>query len=93
MSQFRHKWRIVLDGEKYEVTTTARDMRAMQLDLSTDEPSMSPVEVMLVIHAALLRTGADNVPSDPDEFLDLVDDIDDLEPTAAMTMDPTPRAR
>jgi hypothetical protein len=93
VSQFRHRWRIILDGEKFEVTTTARDMRALQLDLNSDEPTMSPVDVMLVVHAALIRTGAANVPSDPEEFLDLVDDLDDLEPGAMVVMDPTRTAR
>lgn len=92
MSQFRHKWRITWDDKTYDITTTARDLAAMQLSLDTDGPVLSPVQMMLVFHRAMLRLEIEGIPSDPDAFLDKMDDFDDMEPGTPLVMDPTLRA-
>jgi hypothetical protein len=91
MSQFRHRWRVVVDGRELEVTTSARDMAALTIDLNGDQAMMDPTQVMRMIHAALIRTEVADIPNDVDAFLDLLDDMDDLEPGEGESVDPTPR--
>ena len=74
MSTLRHKFRIMLDGQTHELTTSARDMAT--LDTTGEVPEV--VQTMHVLYAACLRLGIE-VPDNVDDFMDLLDDIDDLE--------------
>lgn len=78
MSTLRHRFRYTLDGETHDIMTNARDMAAIQVD---DEPSKASGALMTyaLIHAAALRLDIAGTPGDFDKFIDLLDDIDDLD--------------
>jgi hypothetical protein len=73
------RFAVVVDGREHAVKTNARDMAAVEkyLDPSVDEPDT--LRTLRVVHAALLRTDAADIPSDFDKFVDLVDDLDPLD--------------
>lgn len=82
MSKIRHRYRLTIDGETHEVTTNAWDM----LDM---DPEGSPMLAsMTVVHAACVRNQLP-VPADLHKFIELLDDLDDLEPEAATPVVPT----
>lgn len=78
MSGIRRHVILVLDGTKYDLHTSARDLaNAERAGYSAaDQPMMFS---LAVVHQALLRINADNVPRDFEVFVDLIDDFDDLE--------------
>lgn len=91
MSQLRHKFRIVVDGVEHEIRTSARDMAALNLnEFKEDEADM--MFAFQLVHAACMRLRIEGVPADIDEFVDVLDDFDDLEPDVAVqpSADPTP---
>lgn len=77
MSALRHRFRLVLDGTKYELATSARDMATAEIDPAKTNPQESTFRLL---HAACLRLEFPDIPSDWRDFADLIDDIDDLEP-------------
>jgi hypothetical protein len=79
MSTLRHRYRLVLDGTKFEVVTSARDMAAAQIDPSNPNANFAEATFRL-LHAACIRNNIPNIPSDWESFADLLDDVDDMEP-------------
>ena len=76
MSQLRHRFRIVIDGVKHEIVTSARDMSAI------DDPEKTPPaeSTWRLIHAACIRLRLPDIPSSWEDFADRLDDMEDLEP-------------
>jgi hypothetical protein len=79
VSQLRHRFRIVVDGTEYTIITSARDMAAAQVN--EEEPN-AVNQTFRLLHAACLRLSLPNIPSSWEEFADVLDDLDDLEPEA-----------
>lgn len=79
MSTMRMRFLVVVDGEEHNITTSARDMAAVEkyLDPNVDEPDT--MRTLRVIHAALVRTDAADIPTDFEAFVDLVDDLTPLD--------------
>jgi hypothetical protein len=75
MSQLRHRFRIIIDGTKHEIVTSARDLTAVE-----DPENANPAEsTYRLIHAACIRLGLPEIPTLWHEFADLLDDMEDLE--------------
>ena len=92
MSTLRHRYRLVIDGTKVEITTSARDMAAAQIDPTDPNVNMAE-QTFRLLHAACVRSAVPNIPTDWEEFTDLLDDVDDLEPGEGMSApDPIPSA-
>jgi hypothetical protein len=84
------RFRVQLKGEAapLEVQTSARDWAGLVMD---PEQPRAIAMTFEVVHAALLRAGAD-VPRDYDSFLDVLDGIPEAIDAEDPTMlDPTPR--
>jgi hypothetical protein len=92
MSALRHRFRVVLDGVPYEIVTSARDQAAVDIDADAIEAGDARARATAtwqVLHAAMQRLDIPGVPGDLDKFVDLLDDLDDLDPDEAATPDPT----
>lgn len=89
MAQVRRTMRLVLDGEKFEVTTNAMDL------INAERDGAGPVQQGLrTAHQALIRT-RQNVPARFETFaakLDSFDDITDDGEEDAGDLDPTQSA-
>jgi len=81
MSALRHRYRLVIDGVKHEITTSARDMAAAEID-PTEPNSNVAEQTFRLLHAACIRSEIPGIPSDWESFADLIDDVDDLESEA-----------
>lgn len=93
-SMIRRRMRVTVDGVTHEIITSARDVAAMA-NLQSESPSAE--EQMLygfgVAHAALMRLQTPDVPHDFDKFVDLLDNIEDLDEAVPVGMpDPTKAA-
>jgi hypothetical protein len=75
MSALRHRFRYVLDGEAHDIVTGARDVATAQAMGLDNQVLMS----YAVIHSAAIRLDIAGTPSDFDKFVDLLDDLDDLD--------------
>jgi hypothetical protein len=92
MSTLRHRFRIVVDGEKLEVTTSARDMAAADIGPGVDLAAVNMAEqTFKLIHAACLRMQLPGIPTGWQEFADLLDDIEDLDAGMDEPLNPTLR--
>ena len=72
MSLYRQQWRVELEGhdEPLEVQTDARDSQEIVLRAGADGvPEMALGMPMKIVHNALLRTEAPDVPRDFQKFL------------------------
>ena len=94
MSTLRHRFRYVLDGETHDIMTNARDMAAVQGVSPGDDVGVGEGATMTfaVIHAAALRLDIPGTPADLDKFIDLLDELDDLDgiPVGVSEAMPTP---
>lgn len=78
------------DHEPLEVQTNARDWAGIPIDAAGPRALDMTFRV---VHAALVRTGADGVPRDYNAFLDVLDGIpESLDADDAELMDPTSAA-
>lgn len=78
MSGIRRHLRVIVDGTKHEVVTSARDIaEAEKSGIKAEEAPT--VFTLAVAHASLLRLKAPGIPTDLGAFMDLIDDFDDLE--------------
>jgi hypothetical protein len=75
MSTFRHRYRIVVDDEPHDIVTSARDFAAVQMDSGANGADMT----YLLIHTACMRLDVPGIPSDLDKFVDLLDELEDLD--------------
>jgi hypothetical protein len=99
MSEIRQRFRVAWDdGEPVEVTTSARDIAAIGKYLPVDKRGNVDLAHVLetdattgfrLVHAALIRKGFDNVPSEFDTWLDLLDVCESLEGAPPVLPDPT----
>ena len=80
MSQYRHLFRVTLDGSTHDVLTSAHDFAQVQGDEAEGEPMRATFRL---VHAAMVRLKVPGTPSELDRFMDLLDDIDDREPASA----------
>lgn len=89
MSALRHRYRITVDGVPHDILTSARDMAGM--DFGGVEGELNPMQIWGLLHAACMRLEVPGVPHDLDKFIDLLDEIEDLEPAtpAEVTVNPT----
>lgn len=85
MSNLRHGFRIVLDGTKYEIVTSARDLAA----IDTADDANEAMQTLRLLHAACVRLHID-VPPTWEEFADVLDDMTDLEPDEPLSEPPNP---
>jgi hypothetical protein len=93
MSNLRKSFLIVVDGQEHKIMTTARDMAAVTVD---------PTEVggaaftFHLLHEACLRLEVPDIPPRFDDFVDLLDDLEDLDGkpvgVPAEGLDPTRQA-
>jgi hypothetical protein len=83
MSTLRHRFRYVLDGESHDVMTNARDIAAVQgmVDEGSEDASagMGAMMTYAVLHACALRLDIPGTPGDLNKFIDLLDELDDLD--------------
>jgi hypothetical protein len=93
MSTFRRRIGITLDGERYEVTTSASDQLKAEQAIGREklEVLASPLTLQArVAFNAFTRTYPDNpMARNWAKFLELFDDIDDLDAEEADALDPT----
>lgn len=75
MSQFRHRFRVTVDGVPHDLVTSARDYA----DAEVEAEDTAGMKTYRLIHVALMRLGVAGVPSDFDTFVDILDDFDDLD--------------
>lgn len=88
MSLLRHRFRVVVDGKPHNVTTSARDMANSQVE-EGDLRDGGVWTTFRLVHAAMLRLDLP-VPTDLDTFVDLLDEVTDLdESDAEAEPDPT----
>lgn len=73
--------RVVWDGDEHTVTTSARDIAAVEKYLDPSVGEADSVNMFRVVHAALLRTEI-QVPLDFDVFIDALDDVTVLDAAA-----------
>lgn len=86
MSALRHRFRIVVDEQQYEIQTTARDMANAESD---DEHAGGVWTTFRLVHAAALRLDLP-VPVSLDEFVDVLDEVTALDADMAdVEPDPT----
>lgn len=87
---FRQRLRVTVDGHPHDLVTSARDYAAAQTGAEDDTPAV--LITLGVLHAAMIRLGIDGVPSDFEEFTDLIDSFEELDgiPVASAGLpDPT----
>lgn len=77
MSSLRHRFRITVDGQPHDIVTSARDFAALDLDIDEGRPSAAVTWQML--HAACIRLDVPGIPHDIDKFIDLLDEVEDLD--------------
>lgn len=77
MSALRKPFRVTVDGVPHDIVTSARDFAAIQLEDGQTLPGVMSTWAML--HAAMLRLGVPGIPSDLNAFVDLLDEIEDLD--------------
>lgn len=101
MSTLRGRYRVVVDGVKYDTTTNARDMAMMQTvemarAVVDGETEIKPdgLDGFRMVYMALRREG--KYGGTFDEFVDLLDEFeredDEQLPAGADDLDPTPAA-
>lgn len=80
MSSLRHPFRIVVDGTSHDIVTSARDFAAVNMDVDEAGHSMASAAVTwTMLHAACMRLEVSGVPHDLDKFIDLLDEVIDLD--------------
>jgi hypothetical protein len=96
MSTFRHRFAVVLDGVKYEVSTTAEDHLTAERQIAgrggklEDSPIALQMRVMFVCFS---RTYPEQSPArNWQGFLGVLDEIEDLEPDTEQPLNPTREA-
>lgn len=77
MSSLRKRFRITIDGEPHDIVTSARDFAA--LDFDGDDKAAMSTQTWAMLHAACMRLDVPGVPHDLDKFIDLLDEVDDLD--------------
>lgn len=88
MSSLRHRFHVTVDGQDYEVTTSARDMANAEVaDHAANSGGIW--STFRLVHAAMLRLDLP-VPADLDAFVDVLDAVEALdEMGAGSEPDPT----
>lgn len=90
MSTLRHRFRLIVDGTKYEIVTSARDLAAAEIGPGVDvENTDMATATFRLLHAACVRLRLPDIPSDWESFTDLVDEVEDLEPDVGAEVNPT----
>ena|SRR5215475_6890206 len=93
MSTFRKRYAITLDGEKYEVTTMAMDHLKAEEAVARESREIQTAPVMLQLRLmfyAFGRTYPDHrLVRNWHGFLQVFDDLDDLDPNEGDALDPT----
>jgi len=79
MSTFRRRFRVVVDGVPHDIVTNARDMANIEVDPTAPGGLRGADMTFRLIHAALMRLGVAGIPTDYDAFVDVLDDLDDLD--------------
>jgi hypothetical protein len=74
MSTLRKRFRITIDEVPHDIVTSARDF----VDVDFENASAS-LATWTMLHAACLRLDVAGVPHDLDKFIDLLDNIEDLD--------------
>lgn len=72
MSTFRKAVTVILDGTKYETTTSALDFRNVN---AADLENVTLGEIVKIVHNALTRHHVDGIPHSLPAFLDLLDEV------------------
>ena len=85
MSGLRRHCVVIVDGEKFEVITSARDVADAE-KLGIDAQKQPMMYTLAIVHHTLLRSDKP-VPHDFYDFIDKLDDFEDLE--GDQTPDPT----
>lgn len=88
MSTLRHRFRLVVDGTKYEIVTSARDLAAAEIGPGATAGDLATGTFRL-IHAACLRLELPGIPSEWEAFADVLDEVEDLEPDTEAEVNPT----
>jgi hypothetical protein len=78
MSTFRKAFRLTVDGVPHDIVTSARDYAAIEV-ADGDAPLSKAMTTWTMLHAACMRLEVPGIPHDVDKFIDLLDDIDDLD--------------
>ena len=95
MSFYRQRWRIDLDGfdEPVDVTTSARDSIDIVVPTVGGEPQFAMGIVLKIVHNALVRTSVPGIPRHYTDFLDIVEDANEVSDApageGAAGLDPT----
>jgi hypothetical protein len=87
VEQVRHQWRLILNGQKIEVESNALDR------VKADRPNESDeTRGLRSLHLACLRNRAEGIPLKFEEFLNMLDSIEELNDDGAdglSDLDPT----
>jgi hypothetical protein len=78
VSTLRKAYRITVDGEPHDIVTSARDF-AMVEQPEDGTPANPGLQTWALLHAACMRLEVSGVPHDLDKFIDLLDDVTDLD--------------
>jgi hypothetical protein len=93
LSTFRHKFELILDGEDFEITTSAGDQLKAEEALGREKKdiTVSPIALQLrVAFYAFSRTFPEHVLArNWAKFSEVFDDMNDLEPEEGNALDPT----
>lgn len=76
MSTLRRRYRVTVDGAAHDIVTSARDYAAIEV-----EPDARPgaEQTWAMLHAAFIRLEVPGIPHDLGKFVDLLDDVEDLD--------------
>jgi hypothetical protein len=78
MSTLRKRFRITVDEVPHDIVTSARDYAALDLS-GAGEPVNQSMQTWAVLHSACMRLDVPGVPHDLDKFIDLLDEVEDLD--------------
>lgn len=78
MSSLRKAYRITVDGVPHDIVTSARDYAAIEVPDGEVRPSPA-MQTWAVLHAACIRLEVPGIPHDVNKFVDLLDEVDDLD--------------
>lgn len=95
MSTFRRKMRVTLDGESYDITTTAQDHLKAEEAIGREKKTLDTSPMALQLRLAFTAFNR-SYPESPlarnwAKFVECFDDIDDLE-AEPVSLDPTQSA-
>lgn len=96
MSTFRHQFRLTLDGNPYDVVTSAGDQLKAEQAIGREKQDITTSPILLQLRVAFYAFNR-TFPDDPlarnwVKFQDVFDDMDDMETESGSVMDPTQQA-